>query len=68
MRHILLLAALAAISSIAQAQDRPKAKAKAAPEPPEGVRIERDVAYLEPGRAEKAASTAPLYDWSPRNP
>jgi acetyl esterase/lipase len=51
MRH-LLLAALATIPSIAQAQTQPKAQAP--PEPPAGVRIDRDVSYLEPGRLEKA--------------
>src|SRR4051794_1571131 len=53
----LLLAGLATIPSIAQAQSQPKAQA-----PPEGVRIDRDVAYLEPGRAEMADRYLPTDD------
>lgn len=51
MRNI-LLAALVTFPSIAQAQTR--VEVQAPPEPPAGVRIDRDVAYLEPGRGEKA--------------
>ena len=51
MRH-LLLAAIATLPSIAHAQTQTKEQAP--PEPPAGVRIERDVTYLESGRAEKA--------------
>jgi acetyl esterase/lipase len=46
------------IPSIALAQTQPQAKAP--PEPPAGVRIDRDVAYLEPGRAEKADLYLPV--------
>ena len=66
MRHHLLLAAIATIPSVALAQAQPKAKAPN--EPPAGVRIERDVEYLEPGRAEKADLYLPAESSGSRRP